>query len=850
MFLTLALPCSYLFAQDWVKMMHDPNVNVRDVQKAFHKWADEKKNQEDAKSGDREEETYALFKRWEAYMVPRTYPSGVRPSPALVYNERNRISDLKQVKKVSGTANWVYAGNTAVPISNTYPEGGDGRINRIRFYPGNSNIMYGCAPTGGLWKSIDGGAHWATNTDNLPDLATSDVAIDPKNPNIMYLLTGDGDGYNGFTVGILRTIDGGNTWKPTGLSYTLAYSGKYYLEGSQLLLNPDSTNLLYAATTFGLWKSSDSGASWKQIMYDDIRSMNFLPNDPSIIYAGSYTGKFYRSADYGNTFTQITAGLPDTGAARMSIGVSPADPARVYVLVEDSTTWGFYGLYMSTDSGKTFVTQSTTPNIIGYANDGSTPGGYGWYTLSIAVSPTNADSLFIGGVNVWRSTNKGVTWALDAQWTGTGAPYVHADIHHITFLPGSSSTLFIGCDGGMFKSADKGVTWSDISNDLEIGELYSIGLSANTPGLSISGWQDNGCSLSQSPWSQVAGGDGEVCFIDYTNDLNLFASSQNGYLIASTDGGVTFNTTTNGITESGPWTTRWMQDPQNYYTLFAGFKNVWISTSFGGSWYAISSWGTSSITALQVAPSNDQYIYAAQSDSIFMTTNQGGTWTCINGTLPLSTVSISAIAVSASDPKHVWVTFSGYNAGQKVYESVNGGSTWKNVSGILPNLPVNCIVYHPGTHNGVYVGTDLGVYYSDSITKGWVSYNTGLPNVMIDDIKIYPGTDTLVAATYGRGIWKTFTYVAVGVNSISKENNSITVYPNPTNGEVGLQMNIADGQYTLSVSNVLGQNLYSRNIKVSGQYRDNLDMSAYGKGIYFISIEGGNTKAVKKILVD
>ncbi|HXP52949.1 MAG TPA: T9SS type A sorting domain-containing protein, partial [Bacteroidia bacterium] len=461
----------------------------------------------------------------------------------------------------------------------------------------------------------------------------------------------------------------------------------------------------------------------------------------------------------------------------------------------------------------------------------------------------NADTIFVGGVNVWMSGDKGLTWTLMTQWYGSGAPYIHADQHHIVFVPGSSSSIYSACDGGIFKTTDKGNTWTDYSNNLEIGQIYSLGLSAITQGLSVSGWQDNGTSVSSPSWNQVYGGDGEVCFIDYTNDNDLFVSYQNGALYYSTDGGINFNSATNGITETGPWTTRWLQDPRTPTILYAGFVNVWQSIDMGVSWKQMSNWGTWNISALAVAPSNNKYIYAAQYDSIFLSTDAGLTWTSINGALPLKQVGVTDIAVDPYDPLKVWVTCSGYSTSNKVFRSVNGGVTWTNISTGLPNLPVNTIVYHPGSPEGVYVGTDFGVYYRDSILNKWVNYNTGLPNVVIDDLQIDSTDNTLVAGTFGRGEWQTQTYVSVGVKQLQATLNNVNVYPNPVNSKITISANMPKGDYTMNMLNVLGQSVYQNKISVSGHYIATVDVSGYSPGVYFLKIAGVNSSVEKKIVI-
>jgi len=760
--------------QDWVSMMRNPKANLKDVQKAFYQWYAANQNKdakkEENKNGEDEENGQSLFKRWEWMMQARTFPSGNMPDPVKIATEYEQFvknTAHKSTHKTTSAASWTYVGNTSVP--NNIPDdgdfGGDGRVSHVRFYPGNNNIMFACCPTGGLWKTTNGGTSWSTVTDQLGDLATSDVAINPLKPSVMYLATGDGDGINSIyptvsTIGVLKSSDGGNTWVATGLSYTLANSGPAYATINEIFVNPSDTSIVVAATSFGMYYTLNSGTTWTQAVSEDFMSMALEPSHPSRVYASTYDGKFYTSSNAGKTYTQTTSGLPASGVAgRMAVAVSAADTNDVYVLASDPNNYAFYGLYLSTNHGTSFTAVSTlaggAPNILGRASAGNDPTvGQGWYDLSMDVSPTNIDSIYVGGINIWRSANGGTSWKLSSDWFGSGASFVHADIHSLSFMPGSSKSVVATCDGGVFKTTNSGSVWTDLSNNLAIAQQYSIGPSSNTSGLFITGWQDNGTNLASSgTWTQNIGGDGMICFIDYKTDAYMYGENPDGAFEISTDNGNTWNSITSGLTETGPWVTQWMLDPKLDSTVYCGLNNIWKSTNQGSSWSQISTWSSASITAMAVDSSNTNYIYAAQAGMLEYTSNGGTSWTNITGTLPVGSAGIAAITVNPKKPTHVWVTFSGYASGDKVYQSYNSGTTWTNISTGLPNLPVNAICYQPGTLEALYVGTDQGVYYHDSI-NGWVSYNTGLPNVMVGDVKVSMVDKTLLAATYGRGTWR------------------------------------------------------------------------------------------------
>ncbi|MCE9538832.1 MAG: T9SS type A sorting domain-containing protein, partial [Bacteroidetes bacterium] len=344
------------------------------------------------------------------------------------------------------------------------------------------------------------------------------------------------------------------------------------------------------------------------------------------------------------------------------------------------------------------------------------------------------------------------------HWYGNnGAPYVNADIHDLIYRP-DGSACYAASDGGIFITTDGGTSWQDKSDGLQIGQMYRLGGAATNANLVLQGWQDNGTNLyNAGTWGAVLGGDGMECFIDWSDPNYMYAEYQNGALHFSSNAGASFSDITNGISESGEWITPWQQDPVSPLTIYAGFKNVWKSTDQGNNWTQISNLNSNGLTCLVVAKSNPQYIYTSNGSSIYKTTDGGASWTTLAGPLGVSNTK-TYIAVSETDPDKIWVTFSGYTANKKIYKSLDGGLTWIDLSGNLPNIPANCVVNQTGTNDGVYVGTDLGVYYRDNDLSSWMPYSNGLPNVIIDELEIHYGTSKLRAATYGRGLWETAIY--------------------------------------------------------------------------------------------
>jgi PKD repeat protein len=761
------------FSQVWVEMMKDPNANFYETQAAFNAyWQD--RPYERGKG-------YKQFKRWEYKMAPRVYPSGDVKLASQTYRNYKQWEDERAAAGIPKSTNgtWSIVGPTGKPTG-----GGAGRVNFVRFDPNNTNIMWAGTPDGGLWKTTNGGTSWTTNTDQLAVIGCTDVAIDPTNTNIMYLATGDDFGTDTYSIGVLKSIDGGATWNTTGLTWTVNQGRTI----GKILINPSNPQIVMAFSSAGIFRTTNGGSSWTQPAGTFACSdAEFKPGDPQTIYACGTS--FKRSTDGGLNWT-TAAGLPSsTNLSRMSIAVTPANPAYVYIL-NAGTDYGFFSLVRSSDSGANFTTRmakTSTNNILGW-DSGSDTGGQGWYDLAIAASPTDAETVFTGGINIWKSTTGGSSFTKTSVWTSSTSTYVHADIHDLIFLPGSGTTIFTGCDGGVFKSTNTGSGWSDLSSNLAIAQQYRFSLSTSSANLILAGHQDNGTNrtstTSMTTWTEVGGGDGMDCFIDRTNNNRQISSIYYGQYYRTLTGATTFSSITNPAGE-GAWVSPIKQDPVDANIAYSAGRtalykssNIWASTV---SWTTMGTpQGTGSIIEMAIAPSNNQVIYSLKTGSggVSKSTNGGTTFTsCAN---PTTAAAPTWVAVSNTDPNVVYVVYSGYSASNKVFKSTNGGTSWTNLSTGLPNVPVNCIVYHNGNSagDGIYIGTDVGVYYRDNSMTSWVDFSAGLPNCAVSDLEIYYATGRLRAATFGRGTWDSDLYSSVPsapVASFTADNVNICI---------------------------------------------------------------------------
>jgi PKD repeat protein len=586
--------------------------------------------------------------------------------------------------------------------------------------------------------STNGGSSWTTNTDKLNHvIGCTDLAIDPTNPDIMYLATGDGNAADNYSIGLLKSTDGGQTWNTTGLSFSMGNTRMM----SKILMHPNNSNILLVATSAGIYRSTDAAATWTLTQTGSFKDMEFKPGDPNTVYACGT--EFFRSLNNGQSWTKITTGLPPAvNVGRMAIAVSPADPNYVFMIVgQPYPNFTAEGFYRSTNSGTSW-TKISTPNI----------GAQLWYNLCIAVSPTNIQEIVVGGQTPFvRSTNGGTSWSNNGGST-------HVDYHDVVYV--SSTSYYMGNDGGIYRTTNSGSSWTNLNNNLAIAQMYGFGQSTTTPYLLITGWQDNGTNrYNGTTWSISMGGDGMLCFISKANDQNMWASYYNGALNRSTNGGVTFTSATSGINEAGAWVTPWREDPIVPNHLWAGFVNVWKSTNGGQSWTKPGNLpgNTVSLVAIAVSPANNQIIWASNGGTLYKSTNGGVNWSVVSSA-PAGYKSY--IACHGSDPNKTWITFSGFNAATKVFVTTDQGATWSDVSSpSLPNVPVNCIVHdHSSTNDAIYVGTDVGVFYKDNSLSNWEPFTNNLPNVVVTQLEIFYAGNKIRASTYGRGMWESDLY--------------------------------------------------------------------------------------------
>lgn len=678
---------------------------------------------------------YRPYARELYFWLPR-YDKNQPYGGQILWNEVQKLNQIAH-KTQSSQGNWNIIGPIGEPVS----AGGIGRVTCIAFHPTNNQIIYVGTPAGGLWKSEDGGISYTPLTDHLPVLGVSEIIVHPTNPNIIYIATGDRSASDTYTIGVLKSTDGGITWNTTGLS-TLVTSQQVI---RRMVMHPNNPNILITAGSNGIYKTEDGGATWRLKTAGNFFDLEFKPDDPSVIYA-SGNGFIKKSIDTGETWQDFQTGVNLLRAGRIEIAVTPSEPNWVYGLVADRLTNGLHSVIKSENGNDWIQLRDSSINYLGWKFDGSDIGGQGWFDLAIAVNPNNKNEIFIGGVNIWHSNNGGNSFNLAGHWEGLGAPYIHADIHYLVY---HHNTLFVGCDGGIYKRA--GMLWQSLNGNLAIHQIYKIGITEMDPELIVYGSQDNGTTKYDSGINiRIRGADGMETCIDPTDPNTIYASQYYGDIYRSTNRGTNF-TKISVETESGAWVTPYMLNPQNPSTIFIGLKNVWKSTDKGNTWTKISDFNFSNILQLAVAPSDSNIIYVGFSNAIYKTIDGGITWQPTTLNAPHT---ITYIKVHPTNPHHLYVTFSGYIPDEKIYVSKDGGNTWQNISAGLPNVPANCVEYQNGSDDGIYVGTDIGVFYKNNQIPIFQPFSNGLPRVIVNELEIHYGTQKIRAGTYGRGLWE------------------------------------------------------------------------------------------------
>ncbi len=728
-----------------------------------------------------------FFARRNAYgQFPATHYLKIRKQVADF--ERNRLS-----KSIGMEPSWTSVGPSA--IINTGAHNYTGRIIAVNVSPFDTNVVLIGTAGGGIWKSTNGGLTWSPRSDDLGSLAVSCFARHPSDPDVIYAGTGEpslvNDAIDG--VGVIKSTDGGDTWSVTGpLGVILTH-----LAG--IVVNQNNPNIIVAANyynsadpaTNGIYRSTNGGATWQttNAVGAEFRpsSLAAHPANNDTLYAvmgrtvlPNQNG-IWRSTNAGATWSLFAngaaKGLPDlkNQGGKSVLSICRDQPNFMYAIFSngvsgnDELLGSDSGLFKSTNGGLTWTNAALPDQSSGGL---SFFNGQGMFDIYVAVHPADPQKVYAGGIDILRTNNGGSSWSNITQ--GYSTRNFHPDQQAFAFNPLNPNTIYVVGDGGVMKSYNGGTSFVDLNHDLTITQFIGLAVSATDTNIVLAGSQDNGTEVFTGDlnWDLVAEGDGGFTEIDPTN-LNIqygqrYHVAPDGFSQLKTvnlwESSANINSGLNGGDRSEfyvPYTL----DENNPARLFLGSYRVYRTTNGGSAWTAVSgdlTGGFHTITAIRVAKKNSNYVCAGTFNGlIHLSTNAGNSWISVTpGTFPER--PIGDIAFDPNDENIIYAAFQGFaTLGQQdhlghIWKTTNGGSAWTNVSGDLPDIPVNALAINPFDASEMVAGTDAGLFRTTNGGVNWTPFNNGFPSgAFVMRLVVHQQTGLLFASTHGRGVFKT-----------------------------------------------------------------------------------------------
>ncbi len=682
------------------------------------------------------------MRRFEEFFKERAYPFNTIP-------EKARLRAFEQVKRMMHEKN-----SRALMLAqqpewkNIGPFDIGGRMKAIVIHPDNPDLVYAAAAAGGIWKTTDGGANWQPVFDFENSIAFGALAMDPNNSDILY--AGTGEAVNGGMAylgsGLYKTTDAGETWNLIGLSEVGAFSKVY--------VHPKNSNLIYAGgikRASGFYRSSDGGKTWQKTFSSPVTDVSINPNDENELLIGVSGGGVYHSSDGGFSWQARNTNIQMSGVGRVSVQMAPSEPNIAYALVETNKK-GF--IYKTTNSG----------NYWGriYTGDGTFFRNQGFYNNFILVHPTKSNVVLAGGIDLWRAID-GQTFVNLTNGYG-GNPKMHVDQHCAAFYEKNPNIIYVGNDGGMYKTTDLGSIWIDINNNLQVTQFYSMDIDHRSRNRNIGGTQDNGTQANKDSdnWKIIVGGDGFRVAFAPDGDIMFGASTPGGKITPFRLNTKTneFSYLRNGLNlNDGVWDPPLEVHPTVQDIVLHGRTDFYISFSNGDYWTKFNTGykPMGRYTAIGLSMADEEVIYLGTSDgNVLVTTNFGEDWKNVtdNG---LVNRWVKDFACSVEEPGTAYVVYSGFGT-PHVFKTTNYGDSWVPVSNGLPDIPVNSIALYPENENMIFIGTDIGVFASFDGGKSWLPYGRNLAKSPVTDVKFsrYITGDFyyLRAATHGRSIWE------------------------------------------------------------------------------------------------
>ncbi|MBN1633358.1 MAG: T9SS type A sorting domain-containing protein [Ignavibacteria bacterium] len=706
------------------------------------------------------------------------------------------------------------------------------RIVTVKYNPSNPNIIYVGTACGGVWKTTNGGTLWIPLTDFEVSLASGALAIDYNNTDIIYIGTGEATyfTYSYYGRGLLKSTNGGINW----VQYRNGLPDLTYF--SRLVIKPGNSNVLFAALgTAGLYKSTNAGESWSLAASGRCDDIVFSPDGSKAYIVGSGTG-YKISTNGGETFTTHTSFSIGT---RSHLAIFRGNPEILYATTYRDTT--VYA-YKSTNGGYNYA---VLPNTFTGSNQA-------WYDYYIHVNPNDENNVFIGLVDLWRTLN-GKDFV---KITNTSSGPVHVDHHNLDFHPANQNTLIIANDGGVNQSTNKGTNWINLNSTLNLTQFYRI---ASDPGNSlhiIGGTQDNGVqrTTGELKWNVVYGGDGgEVCF-NPKETKYILTENQFNAIRRSTDGGMSWVSAVSGLSGTAAWIAPIIAHPDSSGVFYTARQQLFKTTNNAASWAMYSTGLSGIVRELAMSKSNPKIILATVNNLIYKSNDGGKIFTILNNTLPNRI--ITSLNIHPDSSETVITTLSGFGGGH-IYKSTNGGLNWFDISGNLPDSPVNDgMFYYPGYSTSVYlVASDVGVFMTNDYGNSWSELSGGLPNTICIHLDYNLFANKLRVATHGRGVWE-YNGNIIGlvdyVNIIPEKTILYQNYPNPFNSKTKIEFDLREKQFVrLTIYNILGKEIETSVNKIleTGRYSVNFSSEELASGIYYYVLRTDKISLTKVMII-
>lgn len=837
-----------------------------------------------SQKGEETLHTSGAGKSLDAWAFERAYPNSEIPaSKFLAAFEAKKQHEAQRSNSIVGE--WESLG----------PENIGGRTLCLAFHPTDPDIIYAGSASGGLWRTTTQGVGqnaWEPVPTGFPVLGVAAIAIDKNDPDTIIIGTGEtyGVGFaepgtinrvtrGTYGIGILKTTDGGNTW-----SRVLAFNQNALKGVQDIEISNQNSSEIYAATTDGVYQSLDGGDSWS-LIFNGTNSIDVEvdPNDGDIIYVSwnnlntgldpNLSGIF-KSTDKGVSFTELLdAGLIPAWSGNAKLTFDPTNSNILYASIQEAFNTGatIGGIFKSIDAGATW-TRINGQNIARFQ---------GWYSHDVAVNPANTSEVMAVGISVWKSIDTGLnftqksnnSWTIgevSVEFPEGGDDYVHSDVHAVYYHPLIANKIFFATDGGVFSSSDAGENFVTHNGGLQTTQYYAdMGSSTFTSDFLIAGAQDNASYIYKgSPsWFRVLGGDGMSASVRPDDDQIVFGSSQGLAIRKSTNGGTSFFNSQPIIgNEARAFAAPYKIAPSNNDIMYAGASFLYKNTVGGGfDWNATSAQvvdGTNVITKIAISPFDPDIVFVATAPDPFFGTGTPKVFRSLNGGQNFINVSnglpnrvCKDIEFDPTDDAIIYTTFSGFGSNH-VFKSTNLGANWIAIDNGLPDLPTNTIVVDPLNSDDIYVGNDLGVYYSENGGTSWEVFSDLLPEAtMIYDLNVSPSNRKLRIATHGRGIWeRDFVNDPLSVSDFSIVSSNIVLYPNPATNNVTIEIQANDNFnfVTVVVYTFLGQkiaSLYNGPLNV-GRNKISWDgLNTNPSGSYLVVVETGNTSISKTLIL-